>query len=219
MSIEEKILSGVTLQPQINPEHFVYDSQLGMLVQEVEALSGDRLVRVLGFHSTQDETLQELTPTRDFSRLPVERQTLNSNAKGTGIMLGGSAQVVLRPAYKGNQPGVNVWLSPPLHETEIADTRAKNPESLTQIAFGIGKHAVRAWIEARLMGDKRVVERINKSYEEFALVTMNPAPTWLIAQRLAAQKLLGKSEVPPTWALYRGQMPLKRVGQYVPVAT
>lgn len=215
----QQILDGVefaSITPQAVINNLEYDAELGMVVQPVGSLCGDRLVRVLGFHATQDEDCMAFTPAVKLEDREPQHRNLNSNAKGTGAMLGSSAQSVLRPSYKGEQRTVGVWMTPPLSDADILRKRSRNPESLIQAGIGIGRHALRSWVERRVVGDERVVERINNGFGDHALITMNPAPTWLIMQRLERKRPLAKSETPPTWALYRGEFPLERVGNYRP---
>lgn len=212
MTTEKNILQGVELDPQLDPQDFTFDNQLGMLTQEVQPdATGERQFRVLGFHALQDFGLEELTPITSVRELPENRRFLHMNAKGTGIMLGNTPEVVIRPAYKGPQSLITAWITPPLKSQEVMQKRSRNPESALQIVTGIGKHAARAWIEARVKGEQSVIERIDRGYGDSRLITMNPAPTWLIAQR-RLRRLEQGTQATPTWALYRGKDPIKRVG-------
>lgn len=212
MTKEQIILQNIQFDAPVTPQDFTYNEQLGLLTQEVYSGVGEeRQIRILGFHATQDPSIEELTPITNVWALPTHRRGLHFNAKGTGIMLGNTPEVVRRPHYKGEQPPVAAWLTPPLDEHEVMQRRSRSPESIFQITLGIGKHAARAWVEARIRGEQSVISRIDSGYGSSKLVTMNPAPTWLLAQRRSRK--LKQDGVTPTWALYRNSEPLKRVGE------
>ena len=195
-SLEGRLLQNIEAEIPRKIAALQFNQQLGMLTVEEYGMFS-----VAGFHRHVDPDATTIFVERALSQRPEEYRGLRHNAKGVGVMLGNTQEVVTWPNNQSRTCGL--WLTQPLHSEHVRDLRSANPVAPKTKLLGIARHAMRI-AQARLTDDERTVASIERPYGNASLVVMNPAPRWLLHQNNAPEPI-------PTWALVRDGM-LTRIG-------
>jgi hypothetical protein len=172
-----------------------YAPALGVL-----AVAAGQSIHIAGFHAGH-EGAEELRPAISLNERPPEHRSLNDNAKGVGLILGNTLQSIGGRPRSGEavQREVGLWMTPPLDSIEIIKVDHPNSAAYPVMLQGIARHFYLMCIE-RLRGADSAVAKIESRYDGANAAIIDPAPRWLLNQRIRRHDL---GALPPKWTLYR----------------